>query len=263
MLSLKFLEAGYPDKAVTDALSEEFSAGRLYILLGKNGSGKSTLLNTLGGWLPPRAGSVEIDGVNLAGLSPHQRAEKTGRIAADPRASGMSALRFVLLGSYARQKAFGPYSRQDYLAARQALKQMKIENLENRALDCLSSGERQKAAIAQVLVQNPSCLFLDEPSSSLDPHARYELMDLLQTLRSEHRVLMVVLHDLDLALRYADEILVLDGGGLAFRGTPDAFVQQKISEHIFQLAVRDWDPSTRTARFFPLTEQNPCERAAR
>lgn len=200
-------------------------------------------------------GSVEIDGLSLARLSFKERAACTGRIACDPGSRSMSALRFALLGSYARQPRFGPYRAEDWKRASQALEQMHAGHLAGRFLEELSSGERQKVSIAQVLVQNPACLFLDEPSSSLDPKARFELMDLLESLRSEERILLVVVHDLDLALRYGDEILVLDQGKTVFWGTAEQFASSTISEQVFQVRIADWDPTTRTARIFPVSEK--------
>lgn len=115
----------------------------------------------------------------------------------------------------------------------------------------LSSGQRQKAAIAQLLVQNPKVLLLDEPGSSLDPAARFELMERLRALTDPRRIVILVLHDLDLALRYADMVLILKDKHCLFSGTVQDCLDQRALEKTFDLEMKDWDPKTRTGRLFP------------
>lgn len=250
MLEAIHLSAGYPDKIVVDDFCASFEEGKLYILIGRNGSGKSTLLNTLGGWLKPLEGKVIANDVDLAALSAKERAGLTGRMASAPE-NTLPLERFVLMGSYAREKWLNPYSVKNRKIAMQAMKRMQIDHLARERMDQISSGQKQRAAIAQVLVQNPRCLLLDEPGSSLDPAARFELMEMLLNLKSDQRILLAVVHDLDLALRYGDEILVLDNGKLKFRGTPDQLVNSHIVESVFGLVVKDWQPDTRSGRIFP------------
>lgn len=254
MLEAKHIKAGYPGHTVLGDFSYEFEPGKLYILMGKNGSGKSTLLNTLGGWQKPLAGQAFVNGMDLQNLSAQKRAAYTGRIALDLTGLSMKVERFVLLGSYALRKWIEPYSKKDYDSVHAALKAMNIASLKDKRMDQISSGERQKAAIAQVMVQNPVCLFLDEPSSSLDPYARFELMERLAALKDSERILLVIVHDLDLALRYGDEILVLNEGQLAFSGTPDQLVESNVLASVFQLMLEDWDLQSRTGRIFPLAK---------
>lgn len=247
-LEARDLACGYGRRRIVEDFDYSFEPGKLYIILGKNGSGKSTLLDTLGGWLPPIDGSVQFDDMNLSHLKPSARAACTGRIAAGLEKLDLRVDRFVLLGAYSRKK--GPYTGQDEALRDQAMEQMGIAHLADRRMDEISAGERQKAAIAQILVQNPVCLFLDEPGSNLDPEARFELMDLLVSLRAENRILIAVLHDLDLALRYGDELLVLADHHLYFHGTPEELIDQEILDDVFTIIARDYDPDTRTARFF-------------
>lgn len=266
MLKAEHIRAGYGNKVVIQDFSCDFKEGKLYIILGRNGSGKSTLLSILGGWMKPQSGSVLYNGKNLLPLSAMERARITGRIADDTLNVQMSVQRFVELGDYAREESrfsrfwkkagktdlSGMQSEDAAKRAQDAMRALSIDALATHRLDEVSAGERQKAAIAQVLVQNPHCLFLDEPGANLDPSARFELMDLLCMLKDPSRILVVVAHDLDLALRYADEILVLDGHQKVFQGSAIELAQSDLLQEVFEIRLNDWDPSTRTARLFPL-----------
>lgn len=247
-LEAKHLCCGYDQRTVVDDFCGTFLPDRLYILMGKNGCGKTTLLNTLGGWLPAISGQAFCDGRDLFSLPARKRASLTGRIASALDSLQMSVGRFVLLGAYAR--AGGLYSAEDSRKADEAMKQMGIFDLRDQRMDEISAGQRQKAAIAQVLVQDPVCLFLDEPGASLDPKARFELMDLLKALRSPKRILIAVLHDLDLALRYGDELLVLNDHRLVFSGDTPSLLNSGVLESVFSIYALDYDTKTRTARFF-------------
>lgn len=268
MLKAEHIRAGYGNKVVIQDFSCDFKEGKLYIILGRNGSGKSTLLSILGGWMKPQSGSVLYNGKNLLPLSAMERARITGRIADDTLNVQMSVQRFVELGDYAREESrfsrfwkkagktdlSGMQSEDAVKRAQDAMRALSIDALATHRLDRVSAGERQKAAIAQVLLQNPHCLFLDEPGANLDPSARFELMDLLCMLKDPSRILVVVAHDLDLALRYADEILVLDGHQKVFQGSAIELAQSDLLQEVFEIRLNDWDPSTRTARLFPLRE---------
>lgn len=268
MLKAEHIRAGYGNKVVIQDFSSDFKEGQLYIILGRNGSGKSTLLSILGGWMKPQSGSVLYNGKNLLPLSAMERARITGRIADDTLNVQMSVQRFVELGDYAREESrfsrfwkkagktdlSGMQSEDAAKRAQDAMRALSIDALATHRLDEVSAGERQKAAIAQVLVQNPHCLFLDEPGANLDPSARFELMDLLCMLKDPSRILVVVAHDLDLALRYADEILVLDGHQKVFQGSAIELAQSDLLQEVFEIRLNDWDPSTRTARLFLLRE---------
>lgn len=253
MLEIRHLDAGYPDVKVIHDFSYSFDGSKFYVLIGRNGSGKSTLLNTIGGWLKPENGQVLIDGQDLFKLCDVDKAKLTGRVMTEFDSISMSVERFVLLGAYCRQPWFYSDDDKEKEKAKLILKKLHIETLAYKRMDQISSGQKQKAAIAQVLLQNPFCLFLDEPGSYLDIASRFELMDTLRQLRSPERVLLVVVHDLDLALRYGDEILVLDEGKLVFAGSPESLVKSSVLENVFGIVLKDWDEETRTVRILPVS----------
>lgn len=253
MLEVSHLCAGYGKRLIIHDFSARFEPGRLYILLGPNGSGKTTLLNCLGGWKKAESGTIAIQNQPLQTMNTIRRAVFTGRAAANPSAIEMPLERFVQAGGYARQKSEGAKAVE--LSSSQALERLHLAGLEQRYLDELSAGQAQKAAIAQLLVQDPVCFFLDEPGSSLDPRARFELMDLLTSLKDDRRIMILIVHDLDLALRYGDTILVLDQGKKVFEGPPEKLVSSHILESVFSIRLEDWDPRTKTGRIFPALQK--------
>ena len=252
MLKLDSIQAGYGNHVVLDEFSLSISANQLCMILGPNGSGKSTLLNVMGGWLAPKKGRVFLQDHDLATLSVSQKAKYTGRIATSLDDVTLPLERFVLLGAYHKHGWWQNYDQADHQEVQNALEQLHLKPWAKKPMDQLSTGQKQRAAFAQVLVQNPLGFFLDEPSSALDPYSRFELMEHLLALRSPERFVVAIVHDIDLALRYADFILVLDHGHLVFQGTPFELVKQDILERVFSLQLRDWDALTRTGKLFPL-----------
>ncbi len=251
MLKLEAIQAGYGNHIVLDNLSIALKSNQLCMILGPNGSGKSTLLKIMGGWMLPKKGRVCIQNHDLATLKARQKAKYTGRIATTLEVT-MPLERFVLLGAYAKHRWWEPYSHADYELVQNALMKMRLSQWAKKPMDQLSSGQKQRACFAQVLVQDPLCFFLDEPSSALDPWSRFELMEHLLALRSPNRLVVAVVHDLDLALRYADCILVLNQGRLVFQGTPCELVEQDVLSQVFSLQLLNWNPSTHTGTLFPL-----------
>ena len=256
MLKLDSIQAGYGHHVVLDDFSISISPNQLCMILGPNGSGKSTLLNVMGGWLPPKKGRVILQDRDLSTLSVSQKAKYTGRIATSLDHVTLPLERFALLGAYHKHGWWQKYSQEDHQSVQKALDQMHLKPWAKKPMDQLSTGQKQRAAFAQVLVQNPLGFFLDEPSSALDPYSRFELMEHLLALRAPERFVVAIVHDIDLALRYADFILVLDHGHLVFQGTPFELINQDILAHVFSLQLRDWDPITRTGKLFPLDLDN-------
>lgn len=252
MLELRHVTSGYGQHIVLDDLNLTFHENELTMILGPNGAGKSTLLNIAGGWRKPQKGQVLLNQEDLAHCPPAKLAEKTGRMEQVFHDALMPVERFVLLGRFHASSLTGGYTQEDRKAARKAIREMDIEALQHQGMDTLSTGQRQKAAMAQVLAQNPQVFLLDEPGSALDPYARFELLDLFQKLRRADRILIVIIHDLDLALRYADRIVLLEEGKVRFVGSPLELIESGKLEEVFKLRLEDWDPISRTGRILPL-----------
>lgn len=255
MLELKNITYGYDRRAVLSDLSLTLQPGLLYALIGPNGSGKSTLLSCAGGWKKPWSGQVLLDQADLMAQSAMKKAALSGRLDTRSAKSCLSVLRYVLLGRYHLRSWPVFYDPEDQAFAQDALQAMGIESLAARSMNTLSSGQQQKAAIAQLLCQNPRLFLFDEPGSSLDPAARFELMEQLRALRNPQRIILAVLHDLDLALRYADQIILLQKGQVVFEGSPAELIVSGQIERVFSLTVRDFDLLTGSGRIFPLVQE--------
>ena len=201
--------------------------GEVLGLIGPNGSGKTTLLRTLYGAVTPEAGTVRIDGEDLASISPRQLARRVGVVVQEPPSDLMlSVADTVLLGRTPHLGTFERTSRRDDDAAAEALERVGLLPLAHREFSLLSGGEKQRVLIARALAQEAECLLLDEPTNHLDISYQHQVLSLVRELGLSA---VVVLHDLNLAARYCDRILMLSEGRPAAEGTPDeVFTAQRV-----------------------------------
>ncbi|WP_241068845.1 ABC transporter ATP-binding protein [Achromobacter insuavis] len=224
-LEIRSLTAGYGNRPVLrDLRAAPLPEGTLTALLGPNGSGKSTLLKTLAGLNPMLGGDLRLDGADFAGLSPARRAEHAMYMPqALPKGVHMTVLESVLVAARSgRARQGGDALMRE---AMQVLAELGIRHLASRYLDELSGGQKQLASLAQALVRRPRLLLLDEPLSALDLNYQFHVMDVLRRQTERHRLItLVVLHDLNIALRHADHALLLHGGALLAEGPPHQVV---------------------------------------
>lgn len=203
--------------------------GQVTGVLGPNGCGKSTLLGMADGLKEPKAGTVLVGGAPVAALSAKERAQCVALLPQVHRTPSMQVKDLVACGRYVHMGPFGQLGRKDEEAIQRALSLMGLEDLALRNARRLSGGERQRAFIAMALAQEAGLLLLDEPTTYLDVHAAHELMELVHRLSAEQGMTVVaVLHDVDLALRFCDEVAVLGGKRptqLLAQGTPEEIVE--------------------------------------
>lgn len=220
---------------VCSHLDLRINAGENWGLLGRNGIGKTTLLHTLAGLRRPDSGSVKLDGVPLTSLSRRSIARHIGVLLQDHQdAFPASVMETVLIG---RHPYLGPLqweSAVDYAAATEALRAVGLEGMEARGVASLSGGERRRLGIATLLAQDPHLLLLDEPTNHLDLHHQILILDLLrQRTQIEAKSMLLVLHELNLALRYCDHFLLLYGAGETLQGTAEAVLTQPNLERLY------------------------------
>ena len=227
-LEIRSLTAGYGSRPVLrDLRAAPLPEGTLTALLGPNGSGKSTLLKTLAGLNPMLGGDVRLDGADFTRLTPARRAEHAMYMPqALPKGVHMTVLESVRVaarsGRSGRSRQGGDALMRE---AMQVLAELGIGILASRYLDELSGGQKQLASLAQALVRRPRLLLLDEPLSALDLNYQFHVMDVLRRQTVRHRLItVVVLHDLNIALRHADHALLLHGGALLAEGPPQQVV---------------------------------------
>ncbi len=211
-LEVENLACGYNGVPVVEDVSFTVRPGELLFILGPIGSGKTTILRCILGILKPLRGSIRLDGADLTALPPRERAKLVGYVPQQMAAVDLTVFDTVLLGRYPHLKGFGP-SERDYRIVERVIRLMGLGELANRRLSQLSGGQLQKTAIARALAQEPRLLLLDEPTSNLDPRSRIEVMNLVRRIvRGEGRIAVIASHDLDLAARYADKLLMIRSG---------------------------------------------------
>lgn len=254
-LTARHLSAGYPDRRVIDDLDFAVTPGRITAIIGANASGKSTLLSTLARLTPPLDGRVALDDADIAGIPRRQLARTLGILPQQPIApDGLTVADLVSRGRYPHRGLLGRWTADDQTAVDDALESTGMSALADRAIGELSGGQRQRAWIAMALAQNPRILLLDEPTTFLDLGHQLDVLDLLVRLNRERSTtVVVVLHDLNLAARYADDLVVMAAGAVVAHGVPGEVLTADVVARAFDLdvVVID-DPLTRTPLVIPV-----------
>ena len=212
----------YDRRTVVHGVDFTVPAGAVTVIVGANGCGKSTLLRGLGRIMRPTRGRVELDGTDLRRLRPRDVATRLGLLPQQPMApEGITVADLVARGRHPHQGAFRRWSPADAAAVSTALSLTGAHELAGRRVDELSGGQRQRVWIAMMLAQDPGTMLLDEPTTYLDIAHQVEVLDLLAELNAERGTTVVmVLHDLNLAARYADHLVVMAEGRILRAGTP-------------------------------------------
>ena len=233
MIELKKLSAGYGGKTVVKDVSLCFPAGQVTVLLGPNGRGKSTLLKASLGLIAAGREQVFYDGVPIEKLSRRQVARTAALLSQNRPDAEIEAKRLVLHGrfpylSYPRQ-----YTEKDRQIAKAAMERTGASVYAGQLVSRLSGGQKQSVYLAMLLAQQTQTVFLDEPTSFLDIRHQLELMGWVKQLAGEGRAAVMVLHDLPLAMEYADRIALMEQGKLVFLGTPEQLYASGKIETVF------------------------------
>ena len=237
MLELRNVAAGYRGIPVVKDVSLRFVPGRVLVLAGPNGCGKSTLLRTALGLQPRLGGEILLDGTALETLTPRQIARKAAFMAQERILPSITAGRLVLHGRFPYLEYPRRYQKRDREAARQALEWAGVLDLAERPMAELSGGQRQRVYLAMALAQDTPTILMDEPTTFLDVAHQLEVMATARRLAGEGRAVLMVLHDLCLALRWADKIAVLAEGRLLFQGAPEEAFETGALDRAFSVRM--------------------------
>ncbi len=236
-LLVEDLTLGYKDRVVIESLDLTIPPGRITAIVGANACGKSTLLRSMSRLLAPRAGHVLLDGKEVHRLPSKELARTLGLLPQSPIApEGITVSDLVGRGRHPHQRMLSRWSREDDEAVAEALEATQTVDLADRPVDELSGGQRQRVWIAMALAQRTDLLLLDEPTTFLDVSHQVEVLDLLTDLnRSLGTTIVLVLHDLNLAARYADHLIALASGRLHAAGTPERVLTPETVHVVFGL----------------------------
>ena len=245
-LQVQDLSLGYGERTVIEGLDLDLLPGKVTAIVGANASGKSTLLRSMSRLLTPRRGQVLLDGEQVHRLPARQLARVLGLLPQSPLTpEGIAVADLVGRGRHPHQGIFSRWSAADDEAVAAALDATRTAELAERPVDELSGGQRQRVWIAMALAQDTDLLLLDEPTTFLDVAHQVEVLDLLTDLNRERGItLVMVLHDLNLAARYSDRLVMIAGGAVAASG-PAAEV---LTEQRVQGGVRAGEPDHRRSR---------------
>lgn len=257
------INLAYDGDLIIEGLTTTIPEGEITIIIGANGCGKSTLLRSLSRLMKPKSGSVFLGDLEIDKRSTKEVAKLLGLLPQGPSApEGVTVGDLVRRGRFPHQRMFNQWSTSDADAVGEALALTNLTELEHRAIDELSGGQRQRAWIAMALAQDTPLMLLDEPTTYLDIAHQVEVLDLLAELNeSDGRTIVMVLHDLNQACRYATHIVAMADKNIVAAGTPQDVITAELIEAVFGISVGVIkDPMTGTPLCLPLSRRERSER---
>ncbi|MFT4299177.1 MAG: ABC transporter ATP-binding protein [Aeromicrobium sp.] len=234
------VSSGYGRTTIVRDVDLVLPPGRITSIIGPNGCGKSTLLRTLVRLLPASTGEITLDGRPVTSMRLRELAQSVALLPQNPTApEGLTVRDLVMRGRQPHQPWYRPWSREDDSIVTEALADTGLSDLAERDLDELSGGQRQRAWIAMALAQRTNLLVLDEPTTHLDLAHAVEVLDLVVDLRrSSGRTVVMVVHDLSLAARYSDHLVVMKRGRVYAEGPPAEVLTSELLDDVFGLNAR-------------------------
>ncbi|UKS66606.1 ABC transporter ATP-binding protein [Rossellomorea marisflavi] len=241
------LSVGYDDRLIVKNLSVSIPDKQITTIIGPNGCGKSTLLKAITRIIPHQTGNILLDGQNIHKQSTKELAKKMAILPQTPEsASGLTVGELVSYGRFPHQKGLGRLTKKDQDMIHWAMEETGTLPFKHREVDALSGGQRQRVWIAMALAQETDIIFLDEPTTYLDMAHQLEVLELLERLnREQGRTIVMVLHDLNQAARFADHIIALKDGDLVSSGTGEQVITRETLRKVFNIdAEIGRDPRT-------------------
>ena len=238
MLELRNVSAGYSDQNVLRDISLRFEAGKIHAVVGRNGCGKTSLLKVCAGLLLPGSGDVLLKGKALRQYPPMERARLVSYLSQSRNTPAISVERLVEHGRYPRLASPRRLNEADRGCIEAAMEQMQLGQLRRKKLNELSGGERQRVYLAMLLAQDTPLLLLDEPTTYMDIEHQLALLELLTELKQAGKCIVMVLHELPLALKYSDAIIAMEDGRLVQAARTEQILADGTLERIFHVELR-------------------------
>ncbi len=249
------LSYGYEAETVLDDISFNVRAGECFVIIGPNGSGKTTLTKIIAGLIRPKQGQIDLMGTPMRAYSRRTLARLLAIVPQSiPMDFPFTVKEVVLFGRTPHLGTFGLESKADLELARQAMVFTEVAHLARRRLDQLSGGERQRVFIARAICQEPEVMVLDEPTASLDIAHQLRIMDLMEKMKKEKGITVIMVsHDVNLAALYADTLLLISRGKLVEYGPPKDVLTYEILEAVYGCPLLvDENPLDRLPRITPV-----------
>jgi len=208
--------------------------GELVGLIGPNGAGKTTLLSAIRGSVTPTSGSVTVAGERISALSAREISRRVGTVPQETSLSfTFSVEAAVAMGRHPHIGRFGTATAEDRTAVSRAMEQTAVTAFADRPVTELSGGERQRVLLARALAQSTPLLLLDEPTANLDINHAIRTLDLVRSVVDDGTAAVAAIHDLNLAARYCDRLVLLAGGEVLAAGSPDSVLTSETLREAF------------------------------
>jgi iron complex transport system ATP-binding protein len=261
LITAQSLSLAYDKQTIVHELNLSIEVGTITALIGPNGCGKSTLLRGLSRLLMPQKGLVHLEGQDIHRMKARELAQKLGILPQSPSApEGLTVYELVAQGRYPHQSWFQQWSKEDEILVQEALRITNLAMFAERPVDTLSGGQRQRAWIAMALAQETATLLLDEPTTYLDLAYQLDVLDLLADLNEQGRTIVMVLHDLNQAARYADRLIALRGGQIVAQGSAEDVMTPETLKQVFGLNAQIiQDPVTGTPMAVPMSRHRKAK----
>ena len=231
------LKFSYGNKSILKDISLNFDKGKFYSIIGPNGSGKSTLIKNLSKILPPMANSVFIDKIDISTISNKNLSQKISVIPQDIKIEyDFTVFDVVMMGRSPYKKRFEDFNVEDEKIVEKYMKATNTWYLKDKLITELSGGESQRVIAARALTQETDIILLDEPTSHLDIQYQIEFLKIFKNLRM-NKVIIAVLHDLNLAATFSDEIILINKGEIISKGTPWQVINKENIKNVYNLSV--------------------------
>lgn len=255
MLKIQGLSAGYGEKKILHALDLNVPKGQITTLNGPNGCGKSTLLKVIAGLLPTSEGKIFLQGDDLSTLSPVLRSRRIAYLPQLRSTPDLTVSRMILHGRFPYLSFPRQYRKEDYAVCQRVMEELRLTPYADQMVSQLSGGLRQKVYLAMALAQDAPLILLDEPTTFLDIHQQILFLSFLEELRSQGKTILLVLHDLLMAMKYSDQMAIMKDGKVLTQGPPSELMNQKYFKSLYGVDVAKLETSLGSQYYYDISNR--------